>query len=143
MISTEEAHLLSDTPKIIYDDIKWEWDGSKYVANARVECRDRDDVLRFTAWRNNRRYSFSLLYRNAITIRRWGNHPGHTNPNDELIEGPHKHYYKEGYEDGWAYNTDDISTSDVRQAFFDFLDEESIELVNSATYQTDLSDIDD
>lgn len=140
MISTDEAEELHRIPKVIYEDFEWEWDGRKHVGSVRVECIDRDDVLRLSAWQNTRRYSFSLLYRNAITIRRWGNHPGHTNPDGEPTDGPHKHYYEEGYEDDWAYTTDDVTTSDVRQAFFDFLDEESIELGGSASYQAALGE---
>lgn len=143
MISTEEAQTLHETPKAIYDDFTWSWDGTKFVGSVSVECVHRDDILRLVAWRNDYRYSFSLLYRNAITIRRWGNHPGHTNPDDEPIDGPHKHKYIDGHEDDWAYETDDVSTSDVQQAFFDFLKEESIELVGSATYQTSIGDAND
>lgn len=143
MTSTEEADELSNAEKRIYDDFKWNWDGRKFTASVRVDCVDRDDVLRLVAWRNDRRYSFSLLYRNAVTIRRWGCHPGHKNPNGELVEGPHKHYHDEGYEDDWAYPTgDEVSTSDVQQAFFDFLDEESIELGDGASYQGNIGDID-
>lgn len=143
MITKNDAEELHDTPKVIYDNVEWEWDGQKYTTTVRVECKHRDDVLRLVAWQNSRRYSFSLLYRNAITIRRWGNHPGHTNPDGEVIDGTHKHEYKEGYEDDWAYETDDVTTSDARQAFFDFLDEESIELGGSAAYQDILGDTDE
>lgn len=143
MISKDEADDLHEAPKIIYENIEWEWDGQKYVATARVECKHRDDILRLVGWKNSRRYSFSLLYRNAITIRRWGDHPGHKNPDNEPIDGAHKHYYKEGHEADWAYETNDVSTSDVRRAFFDFLEEESIELGGSAAYQDTLGQSDE
>lgn len=143
MITTDEAEALHNAPKIIFEDFIWEYDGSKYHGSVRVECRDRDDILRLVGWVNDRRYSYSLIYRNAITIRRWGDHPGHRNPDGELVEGPHKHRYEEEYEDGWAYNVNDVSTSDARQAFFDFLDEESIELASSATYQGRMGEYND
>lgn len=141
MISKEEAEELHYAEKVIYENVNWEWDGQKHVTTVRVDCVNRDDVLRLTAWRTDRRYTFSLLYRNAIVIRRWGDHPGHENPDGEEIDGPHKHEYQEGHDDDWAYPTDDVSTSNPRQAFFDFLDEESIELDSEATYQTAIGDV--
>lgn len=144
-ISDSEAKELHNAEKKIYEKIKWDFDGQKHHTEARVDCLNRDDVLRLTVWYNTRGdYSFSLLYRNAIIIKRWGNHPGHRNPDGELVDGPHKHYYQEGYEDDdWAYNTSDVSTSDLRQGFFDFLDEESIELAKRDAFQTPLIEYND
>lgn len=68
---------------------------------------------------------------------RWDNSTPHTNPDGEVIDEPHKHYWDEEYEDRFAYPVDDIATDDVDQAFMDFLDECNIELQGS--YQSQLT----
>lgn len=136
MISEEEAEELHKAPKVIYEPIDLEYDGQKHRFEVPVHCRHRDDRLRLVGWANRRGYSFSLLYHNAIMIRRFGFHPGHENPDDEEISGPHKHEYREGYEDEWAYEVDDVTTNDLVQGIKDFCDEESIELESCSIQST-------
>jgi hypothetical protein len=145
MISEQRANELSDTPKIIDEDWAWEYkeQKDKYEAKASVKCIKENTTLKLVGWINSRMsYSYSLIHRGSVPIRRWGDHPGHKNPDNSPVDGPHKHQWREDIGTGYAYATDDVSTSSVDEAFFDFCDEESIEF-NGTHYRFQNSHIDD
>jgi len=126
MVSKAEIDRLYDMDKVIEEDWSWETRGSNLVGDAEVLCLDSGAILTLKAWKR-RNYGFCLLYKGSKVVRRWDD-GRHTNPDGEVIEGSHKHYWHPQYEDTQAYEVDDVATNDVDQAFHDFLDECSIRL---------------
>jgi len=145
MISEGRADELSDMPKVIDSTWRWQYksEKDKYEGEVPVLCRNEQTTLRLVGWINKRlSYSFSILHKGSIPIRRWGDHIGHTNPKGAEIDGPHKHKWREDVGTGYAYKTDDVSRDSVDDAFFDFLNEEAIEF-NGQYYQFEESRLDD
>jgi hypothetical protein len=112
--------------KIIEEDWTWEVAGPNLVGEATVYCYESDAILTLKAWKR-RSYGFCLLYKSSKIVRRWDD-SRHKNPDGEIIDGSHKHYWHPKYEDNYAYPVDDIATDDVDKAFEDFLAECNIEL---------------
>lgn len=139
MVSEQEINRIHELPKVIEDDWVWEVNGPNLTGEATVYCLDDGVNLTLKAWKR-RNYGFCLLYKRSKIVRRWDD-GNHTNPDGERIEGSHKHYWTPEYEDTFAYEVDDIATDDVDQAFWDFLDEENIELNGSYTSQKELTDV--
>jgi len=62
-------------------------------------------ILDYT--RNNfeiKKYSINKRYRTTIVLLRYCSSGKHTNPGGVVIDGPHFHYYKEGFEDKYAFD---------------------------------------
>jgi hypothetical protein len=84
-----------------------------------------------------KRYSFALLYKKCIPIRRWDDRIGHIDRCSKLVmKGPHKHYYRPGFADTCSYETSDIRAGDVNGALMDFLAECNISMVNTKYQRT-------
>lgn len=144
-VDEDRADQLSNMPKVIDEDWRWRYKQrkDKYEAEAKVKCISENTTLSLVGWINRRKsYSYSLIYKGSIPIRRWGGHPCHKNPDGEHIQSAHKHKWRQDVGTSYAYETDDVSTSNVDQAFFDFLDEESIEF-NGTHFKFEDSRIDD
>jgi hypothetical protein len=87
------------------------------------------------SWSGKKRYSFTLLYRKCINIRRWDDRMGHIDRCfGSVMNGPHKHYYCPEFGDSCSYETGDIRIGDVNGALMDFLDECNISM-GCAKYQ--------
>lgn len=145
MTTEARADALSDMPKVITEDWRWQYMERKnrYEGEVSVTCVDENTTLRLVGWINRRlSYSFSILHKGSIPIRRWGDHLGHKNPDNTPVNGPHKHKWRDDVEDGFVYPTDDVSTSSVDQAFLDFCDEENIDH-NAKYYGFEGSRLDD
>ena len=76
-----------------------------------------------------RHWSFALLVENTPIRRCDYQWSSHRNPDGTKIAQPHKHRWDDVHQDREAYVPDDISFSDVNQAFFDFLRECNIMLI--------------
>lgn len=137
MVSKAEIDRIYDMEKVIEEDWDWEKRGEHYQGEVTVYCIDSDITLTLKAWKR-RSYGFCLLYKNSKVVRRWDDSSPHYNPDGEKITGPHKHYWDEEHEDKFAYEVDDVTTSNVDKAFMDFLDECNIEHRGAYTRQTEL-----
>jgi len=137
MVSQEEIERLHNMPKVIEEDWVWDVDGRSFRGEATVICLDSAAKLTLKAWKR-RNYGFCLLYKSSKVVRRWDD-GFHRNPDGTLIEGSHKHQWHPQYEDKKAYSVEDITTDNVDDAFFDFLDEENIELRGEYQRQKELT----
>lgn len=137
MITKAEIDWIHDMDKVMEADWEWIRRGPNYEGEAKVYCLNEDINLLLKGWKREA-YGFCLLYKTSRIIRRWDNITPHTNPDGEVIDGPHKHYWDGNHEDGFAYAVDDVATNDVDRAFQDFLEEESIEHTGSYIRQEEL-----
>ena len=55
------------------------------------------------------KYTYNHRYRQTIVIFRFDSYGTHTNPDDEVVSGPHIHIYKEGFGDKFAYPASKIN----------------------------------
>lgn len=138
MVSKAEIDRLYEMDKVIEDDWSWEVVGPNHVGEATVYCLNSEAILTLKAWKR-RNYGFCLLYKSSKVVRRWDDGI-HENPDGELIQGSHKHFWHPEYEDAKAYRVDDVATDDVDQAFWDFLDECEIELKGNYHRQNTLAE---
>lgn len=129
MVTAHEADELYQIDKYITDDIEW-------IKDKNTQFRRKIDVPVYTSKGdilnlrgnlssdrfNNIKYSFSLVYRGIVPIRRWDY--GFHNFGAKIS---HKHRWN-GINDSEAYEVDDISLKDVNQALIDFLMECKIDL---------------
>lgn len=54
------------------------------------------------------RYTFNKRYRQSIVLMRYDSGGRHTNPDGESFDGPHIHFYREGYNDKFAFPSSDL-----------------------------------
>jgi hypothetical protein len=59
------------------------------------------------------KYTFNKRYRQTIILLRYDNGGRHTNPDGVLFEGPHVHFYREGYNDKFALPVFEIGVAVV------------------------------
>jgi hypothetical protein len=59
------------------------------------------------------KYTFNKRYRQTIILLRYDNGGRHTNPDGVLFEGPHVHFYREGYNDKFAFPVSEIGVAVV------------------------------
>lgn len=50
-----------------------------------------------------KRFTYNKRYRTAIILLRFDSCGRHTNPDGEILDGPHIHIYREGYADQFAF----------------------------------------
>lgn len=129
---TQDAEDLHNCKKTITDKIEPFSDGKNIYFKVTV-CTEMGEPLMLRC-HFYKKYSFSLLYRNSIPIRRWDyKHTGEikVNTNGKKILIPtnkgHKHKWDEITRDKEFYPVNDIPTDDFQKAFFAFLKEENIE----------------
>ena len=124
----QEAAELLDEPKVIAVNISWTHDGRRHRLEAAVLAEHSGRLLRLIGNAGIRNRSFGLLYNNT-PIRLWCyNYHRRTNPDGEVIQGPHKHRYDEDADVIWAYVPDDMRPGDVNREFRDFLNECNVRL---------------
>ncbi|MCK4444741.1 MAG: hypothetical protein KAW09_09370 [Thermoplasmata archaeon] len=117
--------------KFITEELKWEKKGTNKTIHAKVHVKGMPTTtLDFIARLNPRnRYAFVLLYRYKQVLVKYDQVKGHINPREKKkLDGPHKHRYKDGLGDKWAYVVDNIAPNDVNIAIYDFFDECNIVL---------------
>jgi len=134
LVTELEAERLYRMKKwVIDEELKWEMRNKKYYLKATLIAEDGTELsLRGT---KHIKFSFCILYRNIIPIRRFDFFDNHTNADGTKILGgkPHKHKWN-GLNCDHAYEVDDININDVNIGLFNFLDECNIEF--SGKYQS-------
>ncbi len=109
LLTNDEAQRLIDELKMIVSDLYFampDMNTSEYIELESIHSK----TMRFTVivGRKGRirtdRYAISLMAgKSRQLIRMDINCPPHRNPDQELIEGDHIHYYEEGYDESkWA-----------------------------------------
>lgn len=58
------------------------------------------------------RYTVNKRYRQTVIMLRYDNGGRHTNPDGVLFEGKHVHFYREGYNDKFAFPVSEIGITD-------------------------------
>lgn len=133
MLSELERDEIYYEPKEVDSDtLVWEPRGKKdrFYLKAPIR-RANGEELYLRAYYSQDRYSFALLYRGTILIRRW-DFERHQNPDPEghIFDcAPHKHKWTEEYGDEWAYAVEDVPTNDVEKALQAFLKECNIVVI--------------
>lgn len=134
MLSEVERDQIYAEPKEIdADTITWEMRGQgRFYLKAPVR-RSNGEEMTIRAYFNSstEKYSFALLYRGTILIRRWDFHY-HENPgqNGEKFRWePHKHKWTQDFGEELAYPVADVPTNDVEKALYAFLKECNIKIV--------------
>jgi len=59
------------------------------------------------------RYTYNKRYRQSIILMRYDSKGRHTNPDGETFDGPHIHFYKEGFNDKFAYPISEIGGTET------------------------------
>jgi len=131
MVTAEEAERLYTKKKYISEDIYVEWElihsspkATRYVISVPVLTDDGEELClkgNYSCSSRRQNYSFALLYKSSVPIRRWD-----YAPHKYEARTSHKHKW-DGVGDHEAYIVTDITLNDVNQAFFDFLNECNIE----------------
>jgi hypothetical protein len=122
-----KADLLSQTPKVIVEDVFWQGTKRGYDLSVEVIATDIGEILKLCAKIGKDNRSFTLLYRN-LPIRRYCAQGGHTPPRGKRIHGHHKHTWDEVMRDRFIYVPDDIDEGvDVNIQLFQFMREQNIE----------------
>ena len=136
-----EVDAVLSAEKVITERLRWGrhgLSGPREFLDARVLDVESSELLVLrgnrTAGRPN--YSFVLLYR-GIPIRKLTVHAKHTNPDGQVIRGPHKHKWTEVDGDALAYVPNDINWHSIDTALVDFLAECNIRLAGA--YQLGLN----
>jgi len=138
ILSTEEANLLHETPKIIIDKIIWKsLDGNRFRMEVKVLANKIDKILKLNCFKGKTNYSFTLLYKN-YPIRRYTKHHIHCSKSTgEIFTEPHKHIWESDNENDKAYIPTDINPNDsIEKQLFSFLKEENITI--QSNYQTSM-----
>jgi hypothetical protein len=138
-LSKDESDAIYESPKTVSDEtISWGiMENKSQKINFEVVTQDNVSlkVKGWCSWKGKKRYSFALMFKNSIPIRRWDDKPRHSDPcTDKVLMKPHKHYYCPEHDDACAYETEDIRLGDVNGALMDFLKECHIS-TGKSTYQ--------
>lgn len=123
--SQEREQIYRETKWVRGNDLAWRFERGAHRLEA-VVVRANGEALRLIGIKR-RAYSFSLLYRNSLLIRRWDTH-GHTNPDGEKMLGGHKHRWTDEHGENLAYRATDVPTDDVHGALMAFLAECNIQV---------------
>lgn len=130
-ISIEERERIYNEDKIVRaEELTWRQskEGSlKLQANV-LRANGEEISLRGTC--SKKRYSFALLYKNSILIRKW-DFRRHTDPKGNVFPGPHKQPRPDKQSERWAYSVEDIPTNNIDKALLAFLKECNIEIRGS------------
>jgi hypothetical protein len=54
------------------------------------------------------RFTYNKRYRQTIILIRYDSRGRHTNPDGQYFDGPHVHFYREGFNDKFAYPISEI-----------------------------------
>lgn len=129
------ADLLSSTPKIITDVLKWhQYDDRYKLQLTKVLAPEIEEVLELTAYVGRTNRSYTLLYQ-SLPIRRYDAQGRHVTPDKQVVLGPHKHIWDLVHKDNYAYVPTDIDpNADPNIQLFQFLREQNISVLSN--YQT-------
>ena len=138
MTTAREAEEILNEEKLIRANVRWNPDppgSGRYKLSVMVlgVVSRRLLELRGNVGRTNR--SFALLYQ-GNPVRKYTVHAKHSNPDGQIVRGPHKHRWDDLDGDRWAYIPEDIAAGDVNREFMDFLRECHIELEGSYSPQS-------
>jgi hypothetical protein len=142
-----EALLLNPT-KQVEGDISWAEDEDHSPAvEFRAEVRSDVGYPLHLIGRYNlvaKTLSFGLVYRQVGSVYRLDLGKDHQNPDSSRVGRKHKHKYREGYADKWAYQPPDITAEidDVPLVWRQFCAEASIvhtgDIAKPPAYQAQL-----
>jgi hypothetical protein len=130
-LTREQADTLVQLPKRIGEKIRWQ-----AVAGSRnrhrfltlVACEDLDEPMYLVGTVGRTNWSFALLTKSKIPVRKLTAHAGgHTNPDGSDAGTHHKHVWDEVHEDRETYYPEDIDFSDINAALEGFLQECNIQ----------------
>jgi len=130
-ITREEAEQVIETAKIITEELTW----NRYIRRRNEAWKlsvsfqtENGDMLKLIGNISDN-YSFALIYKGK-PIRKYTVHTSaHTDPKTEIkYQEPHKHTWDDQFEDKCCYIPDDISLTDINDAFLDFIKECKIDL---------------
>ena len=128
----QDAEDLHKCKKEIIDIVEMESNGTTLYFKVKVYTEMGEPLM--LRGQLGQKYSFSLLFRDYFSIRRWDfKHRGQVkiNPNGHKISIPkdkgHKHKWNEKTRDREIYIVSEIPIDDFKKAFFAFLKEENIE----------------
>lgn len=132
MVELEKARadLLSQTPKVITDPLRWKVVGERrWRLEARVLATELQEVLKLCGAVGRTNYSFVLLFEN-YPFRKLTYHHKHRKPDRQLVvDTLHKHTWSREDKDRDCYIPDDINPdADLNDILLQFLREENIHL---------------
>ena len=128
-LTQNEADRLLELVKLCQDEGKYLFDTISPSLRFPLKSEDGHEDFMLDVY-NGRielsKYTYNHRARKAIVLARLDiAGPPHRNPDDEEIDCPHLHLYKEGYADKWAYPVSEHSFSDpddAWQLFQEFMD---------------------
>ena len=126
MLTEQETdNLLQSGALYINGEIRWKLKNGRSHFEFRLKVDGSPHSLELIATRNlsiASRYSFALLL-DGKRIRGLDPNSMHINhyPKREKIKGIHKHKWKDECQDSFAYIPDDITTTDIEEAFLAFI----------------------
>lgn len=105
-ISQEEANRLFELTKIREDNIVYKFPGRGDNLSIPIVSEDKREKFLLDIHRGNinlKKITNQMRAHQAIILARIDlNGQPHTNPDGTIINSPHIHIYKEGYNDKWA-----------------------------------------
>jgi len=87
---------------MIYLDTKW----SREIIS--TQSRDIFILDYYKGTYRIEKYTYNKRYRKNIVLLRYDSFGRHTNPDNTVVEGPHLHIYREGYDDKFAVSPEEI-----------------------------------
>ena len=102
-ISNKEAEELLNMEKHYKGDTQY-----SYPSNINIPLYSQDNKIEFSldisanAIKISKRKYQNRVYSNIVLLRIDIGGSPHTNPDGQVIECPHIHFYREGYDDKWA-----------------------------------------
>lgn len=88
------------------DTLIWQPGSGSWKLAAPVFLEAGEELILYGV-KSPRRFGFALRTRRKELIRRW-DFRRHTNPDGEVLTGPHKHYWTPEYGEDMAYAVDDV-----------------------------------
>ena len=119
LLSQCEADALLEMPKYRLDKKCWDFPtlGGQLEVPLRSESAREEFTLDIGQKRIALTYKYQLRARQMIVLARLDFGARHRNPDDEEVDVPHLHRYREGYGDRWAYPVPPGLLTDPSNAF--------------------------
>lgn len=120
MLEQWRADQLLAAPKIYSHSITVGL-GPGVDADHQVEDVDGVEFFLLDIWRprrNARKLRIQLRYRRSLVLARLCTGVSHANPDGEVLQAPHFHRYREGYDDRWAEQLEPFVDLDAAFTFF-------------------------
>lgn len=127
MTPTEaDVHAFLSTGCSLRAEFRWRLTGrNRWKAEAFLEDTYDGARVKIVGTHNDRtgNTSFTLVWANCRIRSLDINGPAHANPDNEVIETPHKHRWSNRDRDLWVYRPTDITARTLRGIFEQFLTE--------------------